>query len=116
MNWPTSVELAGIAALVFVLVAIYRAHNGPDPVNLWDLLMENGKVSRIAFTFMGSWLALTYVFVATFITGKMTDTFFAAYGTICFAAIILRMFSPPSTTTVVSSSTSSTEVTQEQKP
>ena len=108
------IEAVGVIFILVVAWSIYRANrNEKNTFNLLDLLMENGRVSKVSFVFMGSWATLTYVFVGMYATGKMTEGLYTAFGAICFAPIIARMFAPPiapSTTTTTTASTNTTEV------
>ena len=96
MVW-TSLQIYGALGLIFFLVlvlSILKLHRDPqNSFNILDTVMDNGRVSKIASVFMGSWLALTFVFVGMYLQSKMTETLFLAYGTACFAPIIARMFS-----------------------
>lgn len=92
---------AADAGIIIVALAIawslYRAHrdqNGLSAFNLFDLLMENGRVSRLACVFMGSFLVSSWVVVRVTIDGKMTDLLYAAYGTMWVAPIVAKLFSP----------------------
>lgn len=96
MNW-SSLQLHEIGGLVVLLIIVYsllKLHRDPNNnFNILDTIMDNGRVSKIAFVFMGSWLALTFVFIGLHFQSKMTEGLYIAYGTVCFAPIIARMFS-----------------------
>ena len=89
-------------ALLIVALSIawsfYRAHRSNDDAfkhfNLLDLLMENGRVSRLASVFLGSFLVSSWIMVRMTIDGKMTELIFAAYGAMWVAPIIAKLFSP----------------------
>ena len=106
-----------IAVLIFAITwSIYRAHRDPQyrEFNFFDLIMENGRISRLACVFIGTWLVHSWIMIRLTIDGKMSDGYFTSYGAIWAAPIIAKMFSgPSSSTTVLTSST--TEVTQEKK-
>lgn len=87
------------AALLVVALAIfwsmYRAHrNAAFTFNVFDILMDNGRVSRLACVFMGSFLVSSWVMVRMTFDGKMTEGLFMAYGTVWVAPIIAKLFSP----------------------
>lgn len=89
-------EIVGLLVLLGLVISIIKLHRNPNnDFNILDIIMENGKVSRIAFVFIGSWLALTFVFVGLYFQSKMSDAMYMAYGTVCFAPIIAKMFSAP---------------------
>ena len=105
----TYLEAAGAVLLLIAAWSVYRANKSEgNTFNLVDVLMENGRVSRLACVFMGSWAAMTYVFVGAYATGKMTEGLFTAYGAVTIAPLIAKMFAPaaaPSTTTTISTNT-----------
>lgn len=108
----TLLETAGIVLVLVVIWSIYRANRSEkNTFNILDLLMENGRVSRIASVFMGSWGAMTYVFIGLYATGKMTEGLYTAYGAVTIAPLIAKMFAPaPAPSTTTTTSMSSTEV------
>lgn len=85
------------APLIVALViawSFYRAHRDPNfRFDLFDLLMENGRVSRLACVFLGSFLVSSWVIVRLTIDGKMNEGMFIAYGTVWVAPIIAKLFS-----------------------
>lgn len=92
VDWPTA---TGLCILLLVLLSLYKAHMNPaNDINIFDLLMENGRISKVACVFIGTWVAITYVFVGTFLQGKMTEGLFTAYGGLFIVPLIARMFSP----------------------
>lgn len=111
MKYPALIDAVGLIVILLIIWSMYRAHrnNLMRDFSLFDLLMENGRVSKIACITMGTWGALVYVFIGTYIDGKMTEGLYTAFGGLCFAPLIAKMFSGPSTTIT---STSTTEVTQ----
>ena len=108
------------AALLIVALVIawsfYRAHKSDKGVflqfNLLDLLLENGRVSRIACAFMATLVVTSWVVIKLTIENKLTDVIFGAYLTAWVAPIVAKLFSPPSSTATATSTTSvSTTVT-----
>jgi len=100
MNWHlTILQGAGIVALLLIVWSIYRAQRDQSfkEFNLFDLLMENGRISKVSVIVMGSWIALTYAFIGMYFAGKMTEAVMGVYGGLCFAPLIAKMFSgaPP---------------------
>lgn len=111
--------LEGLAWIVGLLIvwSIYRAQRSEEfhEFNLFDLVMENGRLSKIAVITIGSWLAMTYAFLGMYWQGKMTEAVLLAYGGLCFGPMVAKMFAapaPPSTTTVSSVSETKVEVTK----
>lgn len=100
------------ALLIISLVvawSIYRAHRNPDfAFNFLDIIMENGRISRLACVFMGAFAVSSWIMIRVTFDGKMTEGLFTAYGAVWVAPIIAKLFSPPqvsSSTSTVSTST-----------
>lgn len=109
------------ALLIFVLLigwSLYRAQKDPTiSFNLFDLIMENGRVSRIGFAFVVALFVTSWVLIRVARDGKMTDLLYAAYGAMWVAPIVAKLFSPPpppgsTTITTDASKTVTTEVTK----
>lgn len=106
------------ALLAFVLLGIawsfYRVQRDPGiTFNMLDLLMENGRVSRTACVFMGSFAALTWIMIRLTVDGKMTEGYLTSYGAIFVAPIVAKMFATasPTTVTTVTATKTTTEPT-----
>ncbi len=104
---------AADAALLIVALMIawslYRAHRNQDFVfNVFDILMENGRVSRLACVFLGSFLVSCWVMIRLTIDGKMTEGFFTAFGGIWVAPILAKLFAPVQANTSTSTTSVST--------
>ncbi len=58
-------EWVGILIALLVLWSCYRAHvnESMKDFNLFDLVMENGRVSKVAFVFLATWGACTFAFL-----------------------------------------------------
>jgi hypothetical protein len=69
----------GIAALL-VLLSFWRAHrNSMSQFNAFDLIMEDGKVSKIAFSYMLVLAVSTWVIVLMAWRDKLTDGMFGLW-------------------------------------
>lgn len=110
---------ADASLLIITLViawSIYRAHKNPSsPFNVFDILLENGRLSRLACVFMGSFVVSSWIMVRLTFDGKMTEGMFMAYGTVWVAPIIAKLFSPDRAATS-SVSTSTTTVLKGEEP
>lgn len=94
IDWPAA---TGLFIVLAIALSVYKAHMNPEnDINVFDLLMENHRISRIACVFIGTWAALTYVFIGTFLQGKMTEGLFTAYGGLFIVPLIAKMFAGPS--------------------
>lgn len=90
---PRCIMLAvlGLAALA-VLLSIWRAHRDALlQFNAFDLIMENGRVSKIALAFMLVLGVTTWAFVYLTIQGKMTEGLFLAYGAMWVAPLVAKV-------------------------
>ena len=89
---------ADAALLIIALVvfwSFYRAQKDPDfRFDLFDLLMENGKVSRLAFAFMATLGVTSFLMIRLTIDGKMTEGYFGLYSAAWIAPIIAKLFAP----------------------
>ena len=83
-----------IVALV-ILWSFYRAQRNPNfQFDLFDLLLENNKVSRIAFAFMTTLGCTTFMMIRLTIDGKLTEGYFGLYSAAWIAPIIAKLFAP----------------------
>lgn len=79
-------------ALVAILVSFWRAHHSKTfEFNAFDLLMENGRVSKIAVAFMGVLAVTTWVIVDLQITGKMTEGYLTTYGAMWVTPLVAKV-------------------------
>ena len=90
---------AADGAMLIVALAIawslYRAHRSPQVTfDLFDLLMEHGRVSRIACAFLATLVTTTWIMVRLTIDMKMSAEYFMAYGAMWVAPIVAKLFSP----------------------
>jgi hypothetical protein len=73
--------------------SVYRANRNSDEFNLIDLLMENGRVSRIACAFLTTLVVTSWIMVTLTATGKMTEGYMVAYGAMWVTPIVAKLFS-----------------------
>jgi len=108
------IVLAGAA--LFVLLSFWRAHRTPGfDFNAFDLVMENGKVSKIAFTFMTAFAVTTWILIDLQLKGKMTEGYLTTYGAMWVASLVARVVfnktDPPEAGTTITTKIESKEVT-----
>jgi len=85
-----------IIGTLFIVLSFYRAHRNPSfDFDLFDLIMENGKVSKAAVVFMGSFAAPTWIMPRLTIDGQLTEGYFAGYGAIWVAPVVTRFLAHP---------------------
>lgn len=91
----------GIGCLCALLI-LWRAHRSHSiQFNAFDLLLENGRVSKIAVAFMMVLCVSTWVIVNLTISGKLTEGYYLAYMgswvTPLVAKVVFAKVEPPST-------------------
>lgn len=85
-------QLFLLLALTAILASFWFAHRSKNfEFNAFDLLMENGKVSKIAVAFMGVLAVTTWIMVDLQITGKMTEGYLTTYGAMWVTPLIARV-------------------------
>jgi hypothetical protein len=100
MIWPEIryTDLVLLAGVVAVAWSCWRAHRARShEFNLFDLLMENGRLSRLACAFMLTLGVSTWIMVRIALDGKMTEGYLIAFGGMWVAPIVAKLFSgnPP---------------------
>lgn len=106
----TDLVLYALLAVIVagVVVSFYRYHKKPGNMfNILDLLMENGRVSRLAAAFMMTLLVTSWVMIKLAVDGKMTEGYLMAFGGMWIAPIISKMFA---TNTATASSTTTVSI------
>lgn len=72
--------VALVCIALLVLLTLWRAHARADiDFNLLDLLMENGRVSKIAVAFMLVLGVSTWVIIKLTIDGRLTEGYLTIY-------------------------------------
>jgi uncharacterized membrane protein len=108
---------AADAALLIVTLMLawsfYRAHKNPMlQLDLFDLVMSDGRVSRIAVAFMVTLCVTSWIMVRLTLDGKLTEGYFTGYGVMWIAPIVAKLFSTNQQGTMTETSvTTSTKVT-----
>lgn len=80
------------AAIVALLALWWWHHSDKTDVDLTDLLMENGRLSKMAITWLGSFAVMTFGFVYLLMTKALTDTYALLYAGTWAAPIITKLF------------------------
>jgi hypothetical protein len=103
------------SGLLVLLFSFWRAHVAyGNAFNLFDLIMEDGKISRVALWFMIAGAVSTWVIVDMQIKDKLTEGIFGLWLTAWVAPLIAKMVFnkaevPASTLTVTSTTVAKTE-------
>ncbi len=110
------------AAILIVALVIawsfYKAHiDHAFTFNLFDLVMENGRLSKVSCLVMGAFVVHTWIMVRLTFDMKMTEGYLTIYGATWVAPMLARMFStgPAPSTTVEAKTTESVTVTTKGK-
>lgn len=91
-------ESFAVVVVLLLVWSIYRAHRSGgkyEDFNLFDLLMENGRVSRLACAFWVGHAVMSWAFLRLTLDGKMSDGVFMAYGAVIVTPIIAKLFTNP---------------------
>lgn len=93
MNWQPDWMLTILAvAAGFVIISFWRAHKKPGfDFNVFDLIMENGKVSKFALVFMITFAVSTWLVVVRELKGTLTEGFFGIYCGIWITPIVTKL-------------------------
>jgi hypothetical protein len=100
------VVLCGLGLLV--AVSLWRAHRSASyTFDLLDLIMENGRVSKIAVAFMLVLGVTSWVIINLMVKDKMTEGYLGTYGTMwvmpLVAKVVFGKTDAPSGTTITTS-------------
>lgn len=76
-DWMLTILAIGA---VLIAVSFWRAHSRPGfDFNAFDLIMENGRVSKISLAYMLVLLVSTWVIVDMEMKGKLTEGMFGMW-------------------------------------
>ena len=81
-----------VLAIGWLLYAWQRDEKKYVDFDLTDLLMENGRLSRLAFTWLGSFMVMSFGFIYLLLTKGLTDTYALLYAGTWAVPIITKMF------------------------
>ncbi len=109
---------AALAIFVLgVIRSIYRLHRDPRvDFNLLDLLMENGRVSKISCIVMGSFAVTTWGFIVDCLHRQGLDAvILGAYGALWVSPLLMKLYNagqadavPTTTTTTTAAAVTTT--------
>lgn len=89
IDWMLVILALGAA---LIALSIWRAHRASGVIfNAFDLIMENGKVSKIALAFMLVLAVTTWIVVDLTIKGKLTEGIFTMYGTFWVVPLVAKV-------------------------
>ncbi len=88
-------DAALLIATLVISWSFYRAHRNRNiDFNFFDILLENGKVSRLACIAMGAFLVASWIMVRLTMDGKITEGHVGLYLGACFSPIVAKLFAP----------------------
>jgi len=89
IDWMGAVLGVGLLLIVW---SFYRIHQNPAvDLNLFDLLLENGRMSKIAVSYMVAFMFSTWLMAYLVLSGKMTEGYFGLYGTLWVGPLVARV-------------------------
>jgi hypothetical protein len=111
-------DIVALIVVALVGVSFWKLHRDKTSTfNLFDLVMEGGRLSRMACVFMGAFAVCSWIMIRVATEGKMTDGYMLAYGGLFVAPIIAKMFSlPPAQGTTTTTTTATDTSTQTRIP
>ena len=91
--YPYAMNIALGLFVLLIAISLYRMNRDNDQFNLVDLLMENGRVSKISFIVMGSFGTHTWIMLYLTVHGAMSEgymTIYLGWG----IPLVAKMFAP----------------------
>lgn len=85
----------GALLIIALLIAwsFYRSHmDKANTFDLFDLLMENGRLSKVSCLVMGAFTVHTWIMVRLTLDQKMTEGYLTIYGATWVAPLLARLF------------------------
>ncbi len=102
-------------AAVFVIVSFWRAHRKPGfDFNVFDLIMDNGRISKFALVFMITFAVSTWLIVMRELKGTLTEGFFGIYVGIWVTPVVTKMLADSKSDGVVGTVTTTKMETKEE--
>lgn len=106
-------DIIALTAIILIAISLWKTHRDPaSSINVFDLVLENGKLGRLACAFWAAFGVLTWIMIKVTQAGDMEMGYVMAYGGAFVAPIIAKMFSLPApptpagtTTTLVTTTT-----------
>jgi len=109
MKPADAVLLIGMLALMW---SFYKAQKNPAfSFDLFDLVMENGRLSKTAVAFMITLIVTSWVMLRLTLDGKLSDGIFMGYGAMWVAPLVAKLFSTVVPQAGTTTTTDSTKIT-----
>lgn len=115
---PMLTALCVIGAII--TIAFWRAQRDPRfQFDLFDLVMQNGRVDKFAMAFMTTFGVTTWTIIHKELSGTLTEGVFGLYGGMWVIPLVAKVVfnqSEMPNSTVVTMKSSETVVTKEAQP
>lgn len=86
---PTVIVLCLL--LLIIAVSMWHAQRNHPHFDAFDLIMENGRVSKIAIAFMLVLAVTTWVIIDLQLKGALTEGYFTMYGTMWVVPLVAKV-------------------------
>ena len=83
-----------IVVVLMLIWSLYRLHRNPEvDFNLLDLLMENGRVSKVSCIVMGAFFVHSWIMLSLQLSepSKMSEGYLTIYGATWVAPLLARL-------------------------
>lgn len=111
-DWMLTILIVGA---ILVAWSFWHAQRKKEfDFDVFDLVMENGKVSKIGVTFMAAFAVTTWILIDLQLKGKMTEGYLTTYGAMWVASLVARVVfnkTEPEAGTTITTKIESTEKT-----
>lgn len=94
MIYPYAMNIALALTVVLIAISLYRTNRDNPRFNLIDLLMENGRVSKVSCLVMGSFFLHSWIMAYLTVHDKMSEGYLTIYGATWAAPLIVRLLNP----------------------
>jgi len=83
--------VALILGLVVIAISVWNAQKNNVSFDLFDLIIENGRVSKTAVAFMLVLLVTTWIMIVLVYRNGMTEGYLGIYGSMWVAPLVARV-------------------------
>lgn len=93
---PIAIDTLGVIfalLLLLLFVLLWRLHRNPEvELNLLDLVMENGRMSKAACVMIGAFAVTTWQMVYFTLANRMTEGYLVIYAGAWITPVVARLF------------------------
>jgi hypothetical protein len=91
LSRPVLMTAVLVLGVLFLFWSFWRAQKAEYSFNALDLVMQDGKVSRIGTSYMIVLGVTTWIMVNLTLNGRLTEAYFMAYVTAWVAPLVARV-------------------------